>query len=295
MKVQLVRALLWCLGALPFRVMEGVGAGIGLLLWLVPNRSRRNTQDNVARCYPGRDAAWRRAFTRASLVATGRTAAESFWLLSRDREQVLPLVHAVRGAEHIDEARAAGRGIICATPHLGAWELAAAWVSTRTPLTVLFRPPRQAALAEILRRGRERLGGRPVPTDGSGVRALHRALRAGEAIGILPDQQPRDGQGVYAPFMGQPALTMTLLSRIAARTGAAVLFTVMVRNPDARGFTLHVWPADAAIADPDPVVAATRVNREVERAIALAPEQYMWSYQRFRRRGGAAPAGQGAP
>lgn len=291
MKALTVRGLLWCLGALPFRAMEALGAGIGLLHWYLPNRARRHSQANIDRCYGDRDPAWRRALVRASLVALGRTLAESAWFLSRRPDQVLPLVHAVRGGEHLERARRAGRGIICATPHLGAWELAAAWVATRTSLTVLFRPPRLAALGEALRRGRERLGGRPVPTDGSGVRALHRALRNGEAVGLLPDQQPREGQGVYAPFMGQPALTMTLLSRIAARTGAAVLFTVMVREPGARGFTLHVWPADPAVADADPEVAAAQVNREVERAIALAPAQYMWNYQRFRRRGrSAAPA-----
>ena len=171
-----------------------------------------------------------------------------------------------------------------ATPHLGAWELAATYIATLVPLTVLYRPPRLAALGDSLRAARERLGMRPVPTDTSGVRALHRALRQGEAIGLLPDQQPRDGQGVIAPFMGQPAITMTLLSRMAARSGAPVLFVAMLRLPRGRGFALHVWPADRAVGDPDPTVAATGVNREVERAIALAPAQYMWGYQRFRQR-----------
>lgn len=287
MKARIVRALFGCLGALPFPLMEAVGTGVGLLHWYLPNRTRRNAQANIDRCHADRDAGWRRALLRSNMIETGRTFAETAWLLRRRQDEVLHLVRAVHGREHLERARAAGSGVICATPHLGAWELAGAYLSAQIPLTALYRPPRLAAFDDILRGGRERLGARPVPTDSSGVRALHRALRAGEAIGVLPDQQPRGGQGVEAPFMGRPAPTMTLLSRIAASTGAAVLFTVMVRQPRGRGFALHIWPADPAIVDPDPETAATQINREVERAIALAPAQYMWNYQRYRRRRGS--------
>jgi KDO2-lipid IV(A) lauroyltransferase len=290
MKASIARALLRLLGGLPFRAMQAVGAGIGLLHWYLPNRTRRHSAANIARCYPDQTPDWRARLVRDSLVATGRTLAESAWFWQRTPDQLLPLVREVHGREHLERARRAGRGIVCATPHLGAWELAAAYVARQVPLTVMFRPPRLAALSDLMYQGRTRLGSHPVPTDSSGVRALSRALRMGEAIGLLPDQLPRDGQRVYAPFMGQPALTMTLLSRMAARSGAEVLFTVMVRQPGGRGFSLHIWPAAPAITDPDPTVAATQVNREVEHAIALAPAQYMWHYQRFRRR---APSGDG--
>ncbi|MDZ7788824.1 MAG: lipid A biosynthesis acyltransferase [Halofilum sp. (in: g-proteobacteria)] len=284
MKGQLARAMLWCMGALPLRLNRAVGAGIGLLLWYLPNRSRTHSEANIDRCYADRSPAWRRQLLRASLIETGRTFAEAAWFWQRSQQRVLRLVREVHGLEHIDRARNAGRGIIFATPHIGAWELAGSYVASRARLTVLYRPPRIQALDRAIRRGRERLGQIPVPTDGSGVRALHRALRKGEAIGVLPDQQPRGGQGVYAPFMGQPALTMTLLSRMAARSGARVLFVAMLRRPDG-AFAMHIWPAGEDIADDDAEVAATRINRETERAIALAPAQYMWNYQRFRARG----------
>ena len=284
MKTHIARGLLWLFAALPFRAAQAAGAGIGLLHWYLPNRTRRHSAANIETCYPERSAAWRRRLLRAGLVATGQTLAESAWIWRRGPESALPLVREVHGLEHIERARRAGRGIVFATPHLGAWELAAAYVTTRAPMTVLYRPPRLAGLGESLRAARTRLGMHPVPTDTSGVRALHRALRQGEAIGLLPDQQPRDGQGVIAPFMGRPAVTMTLLSRMAARSGAPVLFAAMLRLPHGRGFALHLWPADRAVADPDPIVAAAGVNREVERAISLAPDQYMWSYQRFRQR-----------
>ncbi|WP_070989298.1 lysophospholipid acyltransferase family protein [Halofilum ochraceum] len=289
MKAQLARALLWCMGALPFRLNRAVGTGIGLLLWHLPNRSRTHSEANIERCYADRSPEWRRRLLRASLIETGRTFAEAAWFWQRSQQRVLRLVREVHGLEHVDRARRGGRGIIFATPHIGAWELAGSYVASCAPLTVLYRPPRIEALDRAIRRGRERLGSIPVPTDGSGVRALHRALRKGEAIGVLPDQQPHGGQGVYAPFMGQPALTMTLLSRLAARSSADVLFVAMLRRPEG-GFSMHIWPAGADIADDDPEVAAARINRETERAIALAPAQYMWNYQRFRQRGTARPA-----
>ena len=292
MKAFIARSLLWLFGALPFRAAQIAGTGIGLLHWYLPNRTRRHSTANIETCYGERSAAWRRWLLRATLIATGRTLAESAWFWRRGPEAALPLVREVHGLDHLERARRAGRGIVFATPHLGAWELAATYLATFVPLTVLYRPPRLAGLGDSLRAARARLGMRPVPTDGSGVRSLHRALRQGEAIGLLPDQQPREGQGVTAPFMGRPALTMTLLSRMAARSGAPVLFVAMLRLPRGRGFALHLWPADRAVADSDPTVAATGVNREVERAIALAPEQYMWSYQRFRHRSASRGDGQ---
>lgn len=283
MKAQFARAMLWCIGALPLWLNRTVGTGIGLLLWHLPNRSRTHSRANIERCYADRAPAWRRQLLRANLIEIGRTFAEAAWLWQRPQRRVLRLVREVHGHEHIDRARRAGRGVIFATPHIGAWELAGAYVASCVALTVLYRPPRMKALDRAIRRGRENLGSIPVPTDGSGVRALHRALRRGEAIGVLPDQQPRGGQGVYAPFMGQSALTMTLLSRLAARSGAGVLFVAMLRRPQG-GFAIHIWPAGEDIADDDPEVAAARINHETERAIALAPAQYMWNYQRFRHR-----------
>ncbi len=284
MKAALARALLWCIGVLPFGLSQRAGAAIGWLHWALPNRSREHARANIEAGYADRCPAWRRRLLRDSLTAMGRAFAESAWLWHHSGARATRLVREVRGQEHVERARRAGRGIIFATPHIGAWELAGAWVAAGAPLTVLYRPPRIAALDRVIRRGRERLGSKPVPTDGSGIRALHRALRNGEAIGLLPDQQPRSGQGVDAPFMGRAAPTMTLLSRMAARSGAPVLFAAMLRRRDGPGFAMYFWPADPAIADPDPGAAARQINREVERAIRLAPEQYMWNYQRFRRR-----------
>lgn len=285
MKDRLIRLLLRTLTALPFRAAQGLGAVIGWLHWILPSGLKRTSRENIDQCYGDRSETWRRDLLRRSLVETGRTLGESVWILGRPAADSLPLVRETHGFECLEEALRAGRGILFATPHLGAWELSAVVAAQRIPMTVLFRPPRVAAFEELVCAARARLGLQPVPTSAAGVRALHRALHRGEAVGILPDQQPRGGNGVYAPFFGRPALTMTLLSRLAERSGAAVIIAVMVRLPKGRGFRLRIWRADDRVADPDRVAAATAVNREVERAIALAPPQYMWNYKRFARRG----------
>lgn len=282
MKDRLIRLLLRTLTALPFRAAQAVGGAIGWLHWILPNRLQRTSRNNIDRCYPDRHPAWRRRLLRQSLVETGRTLADSVWILGRPPQHSLPLVRETHGFEHLEQALRAGRGVLFATPHLGAWEVSAVIAAERIPMTVLYRPARIAAFDELVSAARTRLGLHPVPTSAGGVRALHRALQRGEAVGILPDQEPRAGQGVFAPFFGQPALTMTLVSRLAQRSGATVIIATTRRLPRGRGFSMRIWRADERVTDPDPTVAATAINREVERAIALAPAQYMWNYKRFR-------------
>jgi KDO2-lipid IV(A) lauroyltransferase len=284
MKARLARALLRLFSALPFRIAQSGGALLGWLHWPFPNRTRQASADNLARCYPQLETRARRRLVRDSLVEMGRTFAESAWLWRRSGPQVMALVREVRGQECLVEARRAGRGVQLATPHIGSWELAGAACGQEEPLTVMFRPPRLEGLGHVLLAARTRLGMQPVPTDAGGIRALHRALQNGDGVGLLPDQRPQAGHGVEAPFFGQSVPTMTLLSRFARRHDAPVIMVVMERLPRGQGFRLHYWRAEEAVADPELTVAAAAVNREVERAIALAPAQYMWSYRRFRRR-----------
>jgi len=281
---RLANLLIWLWSLLPFRVIQAVGAGLGWLHWRTPNRARRISRDNLARCYPDRSARWRREQLRRSLIETGKTLAEALWLWQSSPERGLRCIREVRGREHLERRVDASAGLIFATPHVGNWELAGMYCASRTPVTVMFRPPRVGWLGQAMYKGRQRLGMEPVTADSQGVRTLHRVLKRSGAIGILPDQAPRGGDGVLAPFFGIDAVTMTLLPRLAQRAGADVLITVMERLPRGRGFRAHFWPADPGVADPDPVRAATAVNREVERCVALAPHQYMWNYKRFRRR-----------
>lgn len=285
----LLRFLIRAIGSLPLRLGRVAGLAVGAVLWLMPNPARSTARANLERCYPDLDAGERRRRVRRSLLHLGQTLTDSAWVWTRSPAELQAAVREVRGFEQVRRAREEGLGIIFVSPHIGCWELVATWLAEQVPLTALYRPPRLAALESIMTAGRQRTGATLVPTDGRGIRALYKALTRGETIGILPDQAPRHDQGVIAPFFGQPARTMTLLSRLARGGRATVIQCVMERLPGGAGFRLHLFPASPAVADPDDLIAATAVNRDVERCIALCPEQYMWSYRRFRRTG-ARPA-----
>ena len=288
MKAFLATALLRLLAWLPLRAAQAVGGAIGGLSGRLPNDLRRITGINLARCLPELDEAERETLLRASLVETGRTFAElgAMWLWPVDR--TLALVREVSGWEALERALAAGRGIVFLSPHQGAWELGCLYFASRHPLTALYRPPRMAALDDLVRGARERSGARLVPTDSGGVRALFRALAQGEAVGILPDQDPGRGAGLFAPFFGHSANTMVLASRLAGRSGAPVFFCVPERLPAGRGFHIHFTPADPAIGSPDLAVSVAALNAGVEAWVRRRPAQYLWSYKRFKSR----PAGE---
>jgi len=279
----LLRLGLRAIGHLPLPLGRGLGLLLGAGLWLARGRAWQTTMANLERCFPALSAAERRRLARASLLHTGRTFTDSARVWVGDPRTTDALVRETRGYDLVETARSRGDGILLILPHIGCWELVGTFFATRIPFTALYRPPRVAALEPLLRAGRERAGTRLAATDGRGVRTLYRALRAGEAIAILPDQAPAPRHGVVAPFFGQPAQTVTLVSRLARGPRVTAIACVMERLPRARGFRLHLLPAEPAIADADEVAAATAVNREVERCIALCPAQYMWSYRRFRR------------
>lgn len=284
MKASIITVLLRLLAALPLRMAQGVGAGLGRLLGWLSSDMRRITRINLEHCLPELPPRERRRLERDSLVETGRTFAElgAMWLWRPER--LLARVREVRGSELLEAAMAAGRGIIFLSPHLGAWELGSLYVARHYPLTALYRPLRISGLDALVRAARERTGATLMPTDASGVRSLYRALERGEMVGILPDQDPGRGGGVFAPFFGHPANTMVLVTRLASRSGAAVLFCVPERLPRGRGFRLNFTPAPAEVSAADLTRSVAAVNAGVEAWVRRLPAQYLWSYRRFKSR-----------
>ena len=270
------------LSTLPLRALHALGALLGEVAWLARTRARRISEINLALCLPERPDAERQRLARRSLRETGKTLTESAWLWCRPRAFVERHVVEVRGAELLERARESGRGVLAVTPHLGSWELCNLPFSPTGDITYLYRPPRNPVVEPTLLAGRANLGGRPARLDPGGIRTVIAELRRAGTVGVLPDQEPDAGAGVFAPFFGVPALTMTLLARLAGRTDPTVLFVVSERLPRARGWRVHFVAAEPGIGDADKVRAATALNRSVERCVALCPEQYLWSYRRFR-------------
>jgi KDO2-lipid IV(A) lauroyltransferase len=278
---RLVGAAIRLFGVLPLPALHALGAAAGAAGYWLPTRERRVTDANLRLAYPDLDARARRRLARRSLRETGKTFAEFAAVWTWGRERLLRQIAEVSGEDLAREALARGGGVIVAGPHLGNWELAGAYCSLHHAITSLYQKPRIVELEPLSRRYRERFGARLVPAGVSAVRALLASLHRGEMVGILPDQDAGTGLGVFAPFFGQPANTMMLLPRLAAHTDALVVVTYAERLRDGR-FHMRFVPASAGIGDSDVERAAAVLNADVERAVRATPEQYLWSYKRFR-------------
>lgn len=280
----LLTGLLRLTARLSLPVAHASGAALGWLLGRIPNPAQRVTARNLALAFPEMTAVARDRLLRDNLMETGKLLLElgPLWLWRGER--VLALAQgSAAGEEALAEAARRKRGAILLTPHLGAWEMAGLYYSSRYPLTILYRPSR-LGLDELSVRGRGRLGGQVVATDARGVRALLTSLRHGEILGILPDQDPGDEAGVFAPFFGIAASTMTLVSRLALKTGVPVFLTWAERLPRGRGYALHLRALPEVTTAASLDASAAALNRGVEAAVRTLPAQYLWAYKRFKTR-----------
>ena len=282
--------LFFLLSSWPLAVLHPLGALLGGLAYALSPSYRRHVRTHTRQA----GLTW---WQRWQAVGhAGRMVAElpRLWGWPRDRA----LGNRVRweGAEAIDQALAEGRGLLILTPHLGCFEMVAMAYAERfgcqAPMTALYRPARQAWLAQLMVNARNRPGLNTSPATLSGVRAMLRALKRGETVGILPDQVPPEGMGAWAPFFGRSAYTMTMAPKLVAQTGCAVVLMRGERlGPLARwrlgcDYMVHaerVSPPDAAgLAVADTAQSTSTLNRLMERLIMQAPEQYLWGYNRYK-------------
>ncbi|MCU7905685.1 MAG: lysophospholipid acyltransferase family protein [Candidatus Thiodiazotropha sp. (ex Epidulcina cf. delphinae)] len=282
---------LWrLLGHLPLAWLHALGRFIGRLHIWFPNRERRIAGINLRLCYPelaGEDITILRD---RAIEQMGCTLMEMAAIWFRPVSEVVGLVRKISGEEQLE--RADGQGLIILLPHLGCWEIIGLELPRHEQVTSLYRPPRKRAYEAVVRRARERSGAELVPTDHSGVKRIYQALMNGGVTCILPDQQPKSDKGaVFAPFFDIPALTMLLVNRLARKTGAKVVFAYAERLAGGKGYHIHYLGAPKAIADEDPLKAATALNRGVESLVRLLPTQYQWSYKRLH----AQPGGEASP
>lgn len=269
---------------LPWPVLCRLGDGMAWLWIRLDARESRVTRRNLELAFPGMPDRQRTQLHRQSMHATARQAIETLWLWTRNPSDTLARCLQQRhGQELYDAALRSGRGLIVVAPHHGNWEMLNQWLASRGPIAIVYAPPESAMGDAFLQKVRGVDNITQVRAEGPAVRQMLKTLKAGGTVGILPDQQPKQGDGVFVPFFGIDALTMTLVNRLASRTGAELLYAWCERgpSPDAPQFTLHVEPAPALLADADPVAATARLNADIEAIVRRAPEQYQWSYKRF--------------
>ena len=276
--------LLRLVARLPLPLLHRIGAALGWVVYLASARYRNMIARNLE--IAGLDSARMRG---AVVRETGKAALEipAVWL--RGHPQVAALVVEAVGWRHVENAASMQKGLILLTPHLGCWEVSGQYIASRIPITVMYAPPNIASLEPLMRAGRDRGDAmKSVPADMRGVRAMLKALKRGEAIGILPDQVPGVGEGEWAEFFGRPAYTMTLVGRLAEQTGAPVLVCYSERLPAGRGYRFTIEP----VLQPRPPESPVRaLNRSLEQIIRRCPEQYLWSYNRYKVPAGVRPPG----
>jgi KDO2-lipid IV(A) lauroyltransferase len=278
--------LLWMLrlaGRLPLAWLHRAGATLGwLAYWSSPSYAARLRENlyasGVCSGTPQCDA-----LRRAAIAEAGKGVAELAAVWFGTDEQVAQRVECGQW-DIAERARARGTGVILLTPHLGCFEISGLYAAQRMPLTVLYRPPKQRWLEPLMVAGRSRWNAKVATADLRGVRMLYRALARGEAVGLLPDQAPGVGEGAWADFFGRPAYTMTLVRRLQQSTGAAVIMAFSERLPAGSGYRLHLEEIATDGLD------EAALNRAVEAQVRRRPEQYLWSYNRYK-----VPAGADAP
>jgi KDO2-lipid IV(A) lauroyltransferase len=272
-------ALFRLLSKLPLPVLHAIGTTLGWLVYLASSSYRHLLKGNIER-------AGFSSYLGASVAEAGKSILELPFIWCAPQARVLRTA-AIENWELAQAALDAQQGVIFLTPHLGCFEIIAQAIAAKTSLTALYRPPRKDALKPLIEGARARHNLHLAPANLTGVRALLKDLKKGKAIGLLPDQVPQHGEGVWADFFGKPAYTMTLSAKLHQMTGAPIILSYAERLSRGRGYVIHFVPFDEVLGD-TPEEQARAINLAMEKLIARCPSQYFWSYNRYKNPDGVA-------
>lgn len=280
MKNKALLSLLKLFAWLPLSLGRLFGRAIGHVIYLLELGPVLVSRINLRLCYPQLSAQQIESLCKKRMLQFGQAFVETPRVWSKPSTWLENKIIAVEGLELFQAAMADERGTILIVPHQGNWEVVGLWVSPRSKMTSLYEPPKIPELGNWIKASREQSGATLVPTDVRGVTALIKALKKGETTAILPDQQPDESGGIFAPFMGVQARTMTLLTNLINRAGCQALFCSAIREPG--GWRIHFLPAEDGLYSDEKMVAVSALNVGVQKMVELAPEQYQWEYKRFR-------------
>lgn len=280
MRKPLLKLSLNVIAALPLNVAQLFGASLGILAYVGSKQYRSLFRPQYEAVVRSRNLPFK---LWPAIRASGMLFSDSLWIW-RNPQKALALVE-VQNWDLVEAAISEGHGLVMLTPHLGGFEIIPRVLAQHFPATILYRPSRQAWLNEVVEEGRAYPNMHFVPTNLHGVRQMTRALTRGEAIGILPDQVPSGGEGVWVPFFGRPAYTTPLPARLANRNNTPVVMFTAKRKGLGQG-----WLMQATRLSPlseDATLGAAELNIAIENAVLVAPEQFIWSYNRYKHPAGA--------
>ncbi len=282
MKDNIAPLLIKLFALLPLGFLRVIGATLGRCWWLVNGRAAKITTENIRLCFPQLSPVEQRLLAKQSLQETAKTAMEAGAIWRNSWEWLDSKIVTKEGDDLLRRKLAEGKGVLVLAPHHGNWEVVAPYLASVARLTAMYQPVENPKMDALVLAGRSKLNISMAPTNRKGVMMLFKALQGGTIVGILPDQVPAaDAGGEVAPFMGQPALTMTLVHGLIQRTGCAVCSCYAERV--AGGFKMVVMEADPAIYSEDQLTSVAGLNASVAACVQRAPAQYQWEYKRFRR------------
>lgn len=269
----------------PLGWLHVLGTMLGRIMFATSKTYAARTQENLAQSGLAKNEHYYAALLKQSIAEAGKSIMELPWVWGRPLEQVCAKVQSCQGWKYMEAGIARGKGIILLTPHWGCFEVVGLYVGQKLPMTNLYRQPKQAWLENIMCDGRRRGQVRLAKADVSGVRLLYKTLKRGETIGLLPDQVPGNGEGEWVDFFARPAYTMTLVGRLAQSSDATLVIAYAGRLPDGGGYAMRIEPLELDFTQSVPL----QINAALERVIATAPAQYLWSYNRYKVPPGVQP------
>lgn len=265
------------LGLLPLVWLQAMGSALGRLGAILPGRYRKRAFENLRLAYPEATS----TMDRLAMIELLQMFLELPYLWARRNADKLDQIIRCDDWALIDDALAQGKGVILISPHIGAFEMLGPFYTRRHNATVIFKEPRMQWLKLLINRIRLSPALKLVPANQTGVKGLVKTLIKGETIGFLPDQVPALGDGVYAPFFGKDAYTITLVQRMQAIRNSPIFTVGLERLPKGKGYRFHIVPMAQALPE-SPELAAAQINAALEQMVRKMPMQYLWGYNRYK-------------
>jgi Kdo2-lipid IVA lauroyltransferase/acyltransferase len=268
----MLRLIFKPLSLLPLSTLHAFGKVLGHVLFFTAKKAKASAIENIlqSQLFPNQTM----EAVKQSFIAMGQAILETPYIWNSNNHQINELMREVHGWESVEKAIKLNKGIIFLTPHMGCFEITSLYYALHHPITVLYRPPKKKWLMPLVN-GRKRNKITLAEANANGVRKLFKALKNGEAVGILPDQIPASGEGEWANFFGKPAYTMTLASKLAIKTKATVIMAFGERLDEGKGYRLHLTTVDS-------IESPSLLNQAIETQIKQSPNQYYWHYHRYK-------------
>lgn len=267
---------------LPLSLLQLIASWIAILLNSYNSSMKRITRINLQLAYPDLSPQQQKIFIKNSLKSQCMTYVESIKCWGMPPEYNLALLKNIYGEQYFTEALANKKGVIVVIAHFGCWELLNAWLNLYSAPMIMYKPNKNKGIDRFMLEARQRLNATLVPTDENGVRSIFKHLKQGGLTVILPDHLPKESGGIYSPFFGQKALSTTLVSKLASKTQCNVIGLSCIRD-EVSGFNVHCSRLSDDILSKDLQTSVDSLNQNLEAMINIAPEQYLWSYKRFRK------------